>query len=149
MQWCHVISGRQNAVTQGAVFDHHNLYIYLGLCWWVPSVMHDAALQTFRLRTEIGFRSRKGSQDCSSSRAFRVSTFYLPNATWNNRMWWHFQVLFHCIWIEIYTNTARRQWRLVNRLTCSQTLKLSVCSEIKLSSTQMVELLRPLSLPWP
>ena len=36
-----------------------------------------------------------------------------------------------------------------DRLTCSQTLKLSVCSEIKLSSTQVFELLRPLSLLWP
>ena len=27
MQWCHITSCRQNAVTQGAVLDHYNLYI--------------------------------------------------------------------------------------------------------------------------
>ena len=61
-----------------------------------------------------------------------MPTICLPNAT-NNCM---------CDDIlGLYLATFK-----VNRLTCSQTLKLSACSEIKLSSTQMVELLRPLSL---
>ena len=89
MQWCHVTSGRQNVVTQGAVFYHYNLYlVFMLIVPSAPNYMHWHCLANVWPLNRHTVYKPEGSQGCWLSRAFCVSTFCLSNLAWNYHMQW-------------------------------------------------------------
>ena len=77
MQWCYVTPGRQKVVTQGMVFILRLVLINLKC-----TKLRALTLPCNAFLTDTIYKPEE-SQGCSLSRTSCVSTFCLPNFTWN------------------------------------------------------------------